>query len=206
MIPPPWTSIKPLHRLNVQGNSGLCGGVPGTMVAIVQGAADTSLASSCYWERDGERSAQAEMLCDRECSVRMPGCCWYSDSVLLFAASIELACSACFMRSAIKNIVPYSTCFLSVASAALSLLAWKATINDPAGVLANWTMGRNPCGGGGPRWPGIICSDWGMVNILNLNDAKLQGPLAGSLAALEGLQEIHLSGNALSGASGIDLN
>ena len=56
-----------------------------------------------------------------------------------------------------------------------SLLAIKAALVDPQGVLSNWVsgVGTAPC-----DWNGVIC-DAGRVSELRLQSSGLQGPLAG---------------------------
>jgi len=57
-----------------------------------------------------------------------------------------------------------------------ALLAVKAALVDPRGVLVNWVagVGNAPC-----DWSGVIC-EAGRVYELRLQDAGLQGPLAGT--------------------------
>lgn len=67
-------------------------------------------------------------------------------------------------------------CFAQdVQSDVAALLAVKAALADPQGVLTNWVagVGNAPC-----DWSGVIC-EAGRVNELRLQDAGLQGPLAG---------------------------
>lgn len=75
-------------------------------------------------------------------------------------------------------------------------------MSDPAGALANWTTGTNPCGGGSAPWPGMKCDEWGMVVGLDLSGMQLRGPLSAEIAAVENLAEIDLSDNMMSGRAG----
>ena len=56
-----------------------------------------------------------------------------------------------------------------------ALLAMKAALVDPQGVLGNWVsgVGNAPC-----DWSGVVC-EAGRVYELRLQDGGLQGPLAG---------------------------
>lgn len=64
-----------------------------------------------------------------------------------------------------------------VQSDVAALLAVKKALVDPQGVLANWVAGvaNAPC-----DWSGVIC-EAGRVFELRLQDAGLQGPLAGTI-------------------------
>lgn len=66
-----------------------------------------------------------------------------------------------------------------------ALLAVKAALVDPQGVLANWVtgVGNAPC-----DWSGVIC-EAGRVFELRLQDAGLQGPLAGTFLQIPVLPE-----------------
>ncbi len=58
-----------------------------------------------------------------------------------------------------------------------ALLATKAALIDPQGVLANWSNATldAPC-----SWRGVTCNSSGShVTELGLEEAGLQGPLAG---------------------------
>lgn len=62
-----------------------------------------------------------------------------------------------------------------------ALLATKAALIDPQGVLANWSNATldAPC-----SWRGVTCSSSGSrVTELGLEEAGLQGPLAGRPAS-----------------------
>jgi hypothetical protein len=51
-IPAAWRAL-PLHSLNLDGNEGVCGGVPEGVGANAGGANTTGLNGSCPWEPDG---------------------------------------------------------------------------------------------------------------------------------------------------------
>lgn len=62
-----------------------------------------------------------------------------------------------------------------------ALVAVKAALVDPQGVLSNWVTGVGiaPC-----DWNGVIC-EAGRVFELRLQAAGLQGPLAGTVVVLD---------------------
>lgn len=80
-----------------------------------------------------------------------------------------------------------------------ALLALKgAILEDPGQVLASWTEGSNPCGGGGiaadgsplPAWGGVTCDEEGAVVAVDLASTggeRLSGTLPSALAALPDL-------------------
>lgn len=65
----------------------------------------------------------------------------------------------------------------SAQSDVAALLAIKAALVDPQGVLGNWVAGAaTPCG-----WSGVLCDALtGRVFELRLQSSGLQGPLAGT--------------------------
>lgn len=93
------------------------------------------------------------------------------------------------------------------------LLAFKAAVAPPGGIngttgngtttadaapLDSWQPGSNPCGAARP-WDGVLCDAGGRAAGLRLERRGLRGQLPASLAGVEMLAELYLSGNALSG-------
>ena len=78
-----------------------------------------------------------------------------------------------------------------------ALLEFKAAVTaDPGAVLANWTLGGDPCRDFG----GVSCYPAsGAVQRLRLHGEGLEGVLSPSLARLPALESVSLFGNRLSG-------
>ncbi|XP_019199317.1 PREDICTED: receptor protein kinase TMK1-like [Ipomoea nil] len=76
-----------------------------------------------------------------------------------------------------------------------ALLEFLKDLNYPHHLASEWT-GNDPCKG---PWYGITCTPSGHVSSINLQKLNLSGTLSSSLAALDSLIEIHLSGNNLHG-------
>jgi hypothetical protein len=66
-----------------------------------------------------------------------------------------------------------------------ALLAMKAALVDPQGVLRNWVsgVGAAPC-----DWNGVVCTA-GRVYELRLQSSGFQGPLAGTLVFADSREE-----------------
>jgi hypothetical protein len=79
-----------------------------------------------------------------------------------------------------------------------ALLAFKAVLTDPASSLASWQPGTNPCGAAHP-WDGVTCNADGWVTGVTAEGRGLWGGLAGALANVTRLSEIHMAGNQLTG-------
>lgn len=82
--------------------------------------------------------------------------------------------------------------------AAAILLEFKGGLTDPTGALSSWQPGPNPCSAPAP-WGGVLCDSERRVTGLRLEGRRLRGRLAGSLAWVDRLSEIHLAGNELFG-------
>ncbi len=77
-----------------------------------------------------------------------------------------------------------------------ALLAFKAAVTDPLGVLSSWNSSSesNPC-----NWYGITCDNTLHVNKILIEDAELSGPISPQLANLTHLRYLVLSQNQFSG-------
>ncbi len=90
---------------------------------------------------------------------------------------LALAVEACCKLSVVAGAGGTSSTQTDIAA----LLATKAALIDPQGVLANWSNATldAPC-----SWRGVTCSSSGSrVTELGLEEAGLQGPLAGRPAS-----------------------
>lgn len=76
-----------------------------------------------------------------------------------------------------------------------ALLQFLHDLHYPPRLAAEW-IGNDPCKA---QWWGISCTPTGKVSIINLPKLDLDGTLSPSLAALNSLVEIQLSGNHLHG-------
>jgi hypothetical protein len=92
--------------------------------------------------------------------------------------------------------------FLSKSVVAVSpdgeaLLAFKAALRDPTGILRSWKgSDPNPC-----LWDGVTCNTMLKVQRLLLQDKQLSGPISGpALRNLTELRTLVLSQNNFSGA------
>lgn len=76
----------------------------------------------------------------------------------------------------------------------LSLLAIKAQLQDPLGVLNSWNASQQFC-----QWPGVTCSPrHRRVTVLDLHSYKLKGKLSPHVGNLSFLRMLSLSGNSFS--------
>nr|XP_048324120.1 probable LRR receptor-like serine/threonine-protein kinase At3g47570 [Ziziphus jujuba var. spinosa] len=83
----------------------------------------------------------------------------------------------------------------------LSLLAIKAQLQDPLGVLNSWNASQQFC-----QWPGVTCSPrHRRVTVLDLHSYKLKGKVP-SLASLSKLRSLHIGLNNLGFHKDDDLN
>ena len=79
-------------------------------------------------------------------------------------------------------------CFVGSAVAvdeqSVALLAWKATLQNGVGALADWKAGdASPC-----RWTGVACNAHGGVTELSLQFVDLLGGVPANLADAVGAQ------------------
>ena len=73
----------------------------------------------------------------------------------------------------------------------LALLAFKAGIFDPKGVLSSWTLETDPCIDG---WFGISCSCNSALNSSTINSSQaLCAPLSGASSGYSRILQIELS-------------
>ncbi|CAK9208016.1 unnamed protein product [Sphagnum troendelagicum] len=106
---------------------------------------------------------------------------------------LALAVEACCKLSVVAGAGGTSSTQTDIAA----LLATKAALIDPQGVLANWSNATldAPC-----SWRGVTCSSSGSrVTELGLEEAGLQGPLAVEVGNLDELRRLSLHGNQLNG-------
>lgn len=76
-----------------------------------------------------------------------------------------------------------------------ALLALKASVDDPLGVLSNWSDSSDPCLNG---WPGVECRGV-RVHRISLPGFRLKGRLPAKLAMADALETIELPGNRFTG-------
>lgn len=77
-----------------------------------------------------------------------------------------------------------------------ALLAFKAALQDPTGILNSWSASdANPC-----LWNGVTCNTNLRVQRLLLQDTQLAGPISPALRNLTELRTLVLSRNNFSGA------
>uniref|UniRef100_M8D001 Putative LRR receptor-like serine/threonine-protein kinase n=1 Tax=Aegilops tauschii TaxID=37682 RepID=M8D001_AEGTA len=76
-----------------------------------------------------------------------------------------------------------------------ALMAIKAALHDPDGILGDWivTAGRHRC-----RWTGVTCSV-GRIDSLLLHHNSISGPIPDAIGGLPLLRHLSLSNNQLCG-------
>ncbi|KAL6603129.1 hypothetical protein ACP70R_043490 [Stipagrostis hirtigluma subsp. patula] len=74
-----------------------------------------------------------------------------------------------------------------------ALLAFKAGVSDPSGVLRSWNDTVHFC-----RWPGVNCTA-GRVTSLDLSELRLTGTLSPAVGDLAYLEVLNLTSNGISG-------